>query len=194
MFRSSPGMSFLFFLQVMQQRLKVQVGNLKFLMLSLLFTIFFLSRKREFTKKEKRSRKSARKMKYADFFDPPDGELDANLGSGGESEKDDENESDEEEEFDKDAEKEVEDGHVTASSEDQDDSDSEKKSKAISNFEKKQQKVIFFLPLTFLIFFLLACSGSLFLLGYTSTAFRIHFVTGCFLNKYIPLCPLFLGH
>lgn len=91
-------------------------------------------------------------MKYADFFDPPDGELGANLGSGGESEEDDENESDEEEEVDKDAEKEVEDGHVTASSEDEDDSDSEKKSKAISNFEKKQQKVIF-LPLTFLIFF-----------------------------------------
>ena len=83
-------------------------------------------------------------MKYADFFDPPDGELGANLESGGESEEDDENESDEEEEFDKDAEKEVEDAHVTASSEDQDDSDSEKKSKAISNFEKKQQKVFFF--------------------------------------------------
>ena len=31
-------------------------------------------------------------MKYADFFDPPDGELGANLGSGGGSEEDDENE------------------------------------------------------------------------------------------------------
>ena len=100
-----------------------------------------MSRKRELTKKEKRSRKSARKMKYADFFDPPDGELSADLGSGGESEEDNENESDEQEQFDKDAEKEEEDGHVSANSEDEDDSDNEEKSKAISNFEKKQQKV-----------------------------------------------------
>ena len=96
-----------------------------------------MSRKRELTKKEKRSRKSARKMKYADFFDPPDGERSADLGSGGESEEGNENELDEQEEFDKDAEKEVEDGH----SEDEDDSDNEEKSKAISSFEKKQQKV-----------------------------------------------------
>lgn len=100
-----------------------------------------MSRKRELTKKEKRSRKSARKMKYADFFDPPDGERSADLGSGGESEEDNENELDEQEEFDKDAEKEVEDGHVSADSEDEDDSENEEKSKAISNFEKKQQKV-----------------------------------------------------
>ena len=100
-----------------------------------------MSRKRKSTKKEKRSRKSARKMKYADFFDPPDGELSANLGSGGESQEENENESDEQEEFDEDAEKEGEDGNGSANSEDGDDSDSEQKSKPVSNFEKKQQKV-----------------------------------------------------
>lgn len=110
-------------------------------MLSLLF---IMSRKRELTKKEKTNGKSARRMKYADFFDPPDGELSVDLGSGGEGEEDNENESDEQEEFDKDAEKEIEDGHVSANSEDGDDSDSEEKSKAISNFEKKQQKVNIF--------------------------------------------------
>lgn len=102
-----------------------------------------MSRKRELTKKEKRSRKSARKMKYADFFDPPDGELSVNIGSGEESEENNENESDERVELDRDADKKVEDGHLVASSEDEDDSDSEEKSKAISNFEKKQEKVIF---------------------------------------------------
>ena len=111
-------------------------------MLSLLFIMnYYMSRKRELTKKGKRSRKSARKMKYADFFDPPDGELCAGLGSGAESEEDNEKESDEQEEFDKDAEKEVEDGHVSANHEVEDDSENEEKSKAISNFEKKQRKV-----------------------------------------------------
>ena len=105
-------------------------------MLSLLFIMnYYMSRKRELTKKGKRSRKSARKVKYADFFDPPDGELCA------ESEEDNEKESDEQEEFDKDTEKEVEDGHVSANHEVEDDSENEEKSKAISNFEKKQQKV-----------------------------------------------------
>ena len=102
-----------------------------------------MSRKRELTKKEKRSSKSARKMKYADFFDPPDEELSANIGSGEESEEDNENESDEEVEFDKDADKKVEDGHVASSSEDEDDSGNEENSKAISTFEKKQEKVSF---------------------------------------------------
>ncbi|KAL9988124.1 hypothetical protein ACROYT_G002529 [Oculina patagonica] len=78
-------------------------------------------------------------MKYADFFDPPDGELNVNKGSGDESEKDDENDEDEEMEVDDEgADEEIED--AAASSDDGLDTD-EEKSKAISNFEKKQQKL-----------------------------------------------------
>lgn len=107
-------------------------------MRSLLF--FLHGRKRELTHKDNRSRKSAWKMKYADFFDPPDGEPSANKGSGEEREEDEENEADEEMEIDEDADEEIEDGNVAASSEDEVDTD-EEKSKTISNFEKKQQKV-----------------------------------------------------
>ena len=75
-------------------------------------------------------------MKYADFFDPPDGESSANKGS----EEDDDNEIDEEMEVDEDADEEQEDGNVAASGEDEEDTD-EESTEAVSNFEKKQQKV-----------------------------------------------------
>ncbi|KAJ7385262.1 u3 small nucleolar ribonucleoprotein MPP10 [Desmophyllum pertusum] len=84
-------------------------------------------------------------MKYADFFDPPDGEPTANKKSGEESEEDDddENEADEEMEVDEDAEEEeeIEDDDVAASSEDDEVDTDEEKSKTTSNFEKKQQKL-----------------------------------------------------
>lgn len=96
-----------------------------------------MSRKRELIKKGKRSRKFVRKMKYVDFFNFFDGELSADLGSGGESEEDNENELDEQEEFDKDVEKEEEDGYVFVNCEDDDDFDNEEKFKVILNFEKK---------------------------------------------------------
>lgn len=100
-----------------------------------------MNRKREITKKDKRKRKPAGQMKYADFFDPPGGESARNKRSENLSE--DENEAEEEMEGGVEGEEDAEDDQVAASgSEDEMDS-GEEESKGISNFEKKQQKVHF---------------------------------------------------
>ena len=114
--------------------------------LSLFFLYCFVIRKRKITKKHKQKRKTAREIKYADFFDPPDGETLERAGSdsndfkeedeaGGEMESEDDEEN-EENHQDSSDENEVEDD------DDDDDGDGDdEKSKVFSNFEKKQGKV-----------------------------------------------------
>ena len=115
--------------------------------LSLFFLYCFVVRKRAITKKDKQNRKTAREIKYADFFDPPDGETlekagnDSNdfqeedeAGEDMESENGEENEENHQDSSD---ENEVEDDD----DDDDDGDDDDKKSKVFSNFEKKQEKV-----------------------------------------------------
>ena len=95
-----------------------------------------MNRKSELARKGKRKGKSPGQMKYADFFDPPDEEPSGNQGSENESKDEDENEDGEEMSADEEY---TEDDQAVASSEAEMDSDEEN---TISNFEKKQQKVI----------------------------------------------------
>lgn len=81
-------------------------------------------------------------MKYADFFDPPDGETTGKEGSENDSEGEDENEADEMvAENEEDEEEELEDDEVVASSSEGEMDSDEEQPKTMSNFEKKQQKV-----------------------------------------------------
>lgn len=96
-----------------------------------------MNRKSELARRGKRKGKSPGQMKYADFFDPPDEEPSGNQGSENESKDEDENEDGEE--MSADEEEDPEDDQAVASSEAEMDSDEEN---TISNFEKKQQKVI----------------------------------------------------
>ena len=103
-----------------------------------LFCSFHVNREGELSRKGKKKRKTAGEMKYADFFDPPDGEPIEKKGSENESE--DENEDDEQMEAKDDDEEEIEDDEASVSSDIEMDSD-EENTKGISSFEKKQQKV-----------------------------------------------------
>ena len=81
-------------------------------------------------------------MKYADFFDPPDGKTTGKEGSGNDSEGEDENEADEMvAENEEDEEEEFEDDEVVASSSEGEMDSDEEQPKTMSSFEKKQQKV-----------------------------------------------------
>ena len=115
--------------------------------LSLFFLYCFVFRKRKITKKDKQKRKTAREIKYADFFDPPDGEMLEKAGSdsnyfeeedeaGEEMESEDDGENEENHQNSGD-ENEVEDDD----DDDDDGDDDDEKSKVFSNFEKKQEKV-----------------------------------------------------
>ena len=110
--------------------------------LSLFFLYCFVFRKRNITKKHKQKRKTAREIKYADFFDPPDGET---LEKAGSEANDFEEEDEAGEEMESDDDGENEENHQDSSDEneveDDDDDDDDEKSKVFSNFEKKQEKV-----------------------------------------------------
>ena len=113
--------------------------------LSLFFLYCFVVRKRKITKKDKQNRKTAREIKYADFFDPPDGER---LEKAGSDLNDFEEEDEAGEEMESKDDEENEENHQDSSDEneveDDDDDDDDKddeKSKVFSKFEKKQEKV-----------------------------------------------------
>ena len=111
--------------------------------LSLFFLYCFVFRKRKITKKHKQKRKTAREIKYADFFDPPDGET---LEQAGSDSNDFEEEDEAGEEMESEDDGENEENHQDSSDEnevedDDDDDDDDEKSKVFSNFEKKQEKV-----------------------------------------------------
>ena len=111
--------------------------------LSLFFLYCFVFRKRKITKKDKQKRKTAREIKYADFFDPPDGET---LEKAGSDSNDSEEEDEAGEEMESEDDEENEENHQDSSDEnevedDGDDDDDDEKSKVFSNFEKKQGKV-----------------------------------------------------
>ena len=110
--------------------------------LSLFFLYYFVSRKRKITKKDKQNRKTAREIKYADFFDPPDGEM---LEKAGSDSNDFEEEDEVDEEMGSEDDEENEENHQDSSDEneveDDNDDDDDEKSKEFSNFEKKQEKV-----------------------------------------------------
>ena len=111
--------------------------------LSLFFLYCFVFRKRKITKKDKQKRKTAREIKYADFFDPPDGET---LEKAGSDSNDFEEEDEAGEEMESEDDEENEENHQDSSDEnevedDGDDDDDDEKSKVFSNFEKKQGKV-----------------------------------------------------
>ena len=111
--------------------------------LSLFLLYCFVFRKRKITKKDKQKRKTAREIKYADFFDPPDGET---LEKAGSDSNDFEEEDEAGEEMESEDDEENEENHQDSSDEnevedDGDDDDDDEKSKVFSNFEKKQGKV-----------------------------------------------------
>ena len=115
--------------------------------LSLFFLYCFVFRKRKITKKDKQKRKTAREIKYADFFDPPDGET---LEKAGSESNDFEEEDEAGEEMETDDDGENEENHQDSSDEnemedddddDDDGDDDDEESKVFSNFEKKQEKV-----------------------------------------------------
>ena len=109
--------------------------------LSLFFLYYFVSRKRKITKKDKQNRKTAREIKYADFFDPPDGEM---LEKAGSDSNDFEGEDEVDEEMGSEDDEENEENHQDSSDENEvedDNDDDDEKSKEFSNFEKKQEKV-----------------------------------------------------
>ena len=115
--------------------------------LSLFFLYCFVVRKRAITKKDKQNRKTAREIKYADFFDPPDGET---LEKAGNDSNDFEEEDEAGEEMESENGEENEENHQDSSDEnevegddddDDDGDDDDEKSKVFSNFEKKQEKV-----------------------------------------------------
>ena len=109
--------------------------------LSLFFLYYFVSRKRKITKKDKQNRKTAREIKYADFFDPPDGEM---LEKAGSDSNDFEEEDEVDEEMGSEDDEENEENHQDSSDENEvedDNDDDDEKSKEFSNFEKKQEKV-----------------------------------------------------
>ena len=117
--------------------------------LSLFFLYCFVVRKRKITKKDKQKRKTAREIKYADFFDPPDGEM---LEKAGSDSNDFEEEDEAGEEMESEDDEENEENHQDSSDEnevedddddddDGDDDDDDEESKVFSNFEKKQEKV-----------------------------------------------------
>ena len=117
--------------------------------LSLFFLYCFVFRKGKITKKDKQKRKTAREIKYADFFDPPDGEMLEKAGSdpndfeeedeAGEEMESEDYEENEENHQDSSDENEVEDDDDDDDDDDGDDDD--EKSRVFSNFEKKQEKV-----------------------------------------------------
>ena len=115
--------------------------------LSLFFLYCFVFRKRKITKKDKQNRKTAREIKYADFFDPPDGDT---LERAGSDSNDFEEEDEAGEEMESEDDGENEENHQDSSDEnevedddddDDDGDDDDEKSKVFSNFEKKQGKV-----------------------------------------------------
>ena len=113
--------------------------------LSLFFLYCFVGRERKITKKDKQKRKAAREIKYADFFDPPDGEM---LEKAGSDSNDFEEEDEAGEEMESEDDEENEENHQDSSDEnevedddDDDGDDDDEKSKVFSNFEKKQGKV-----------------------------------------------------
>ena len=115
--------------------------------LSLFFLYCFVFRKRKIAKKDKQKRKTAREIKYADFFDPPDGET---LEKAGSDSNDFEEEDEAGEEMESEDYEENEENHQDSSDEnevedddddDDDGDDDDEKSKVFSNFEKKQGKV-----------------------------------------------------
>ena len=112
--------------------------------LFLFFPYCFVGRERKIAKKDKQKRKTAREIKYADFFDPPDGET---LEKAGSDSNDSEEEDEAGEEMESEDDEENEENHQDGSDEneveddDDDDDDDGEKSKVFSNFEKKQEKV-----------------------------------------------------
>ena len=116
--------------------------------LSLFFLYCFVVRKRKITKKHKQKRKTAREIKYADFFDPPDEEM---LEKAGGDSNDFEEEDEAGEEMESEDDEENEENHQDSSDEnevegdddddDDDGDDDDEESKVFSNFEKKQEKV-----------------------------------------------------
>ena len=113
--------------------------------LSLFFLYYFVSRKRKITKKDKQNRKTAREIKYADFFDPPDGEM---LEKAGSDSNDFEEEDEGDEEMKSEDDEENGENHQDSSDENEgedndydDDDNDDEKCKVFSNFEKKQEKV-----------------------------------------------------
>ena len=113
--------------------------------LPLFFLYCFVVRKRKITKKGKQKRKTAREIKYADFFDPPDGEMLEKAGSdSNDFEEEDEAGEEMESEDDEENEENLQDGsdeNELYGDDDDDDDDDDEKSKVFSNFEKKQEKV-----------------------------------------------------
>ena len=114
--------------------------------LSLFFLYCFVGRERKITKKDKQKRKTAREIKYADFFDPPDGETLEKAGSdSNDSEEEYEAGEEMESEGDEENEENLQDGsdenELDSDDDDDNDDDDDEKSKVFSNFEKKQEKV-----------------------------------------------------
>ena len=114
--------------------------------LSLFFLYCFVFRKRKITKKDKQKRKTAREIKYADFFDPPDGETLEKAGSESndfeeEDEAGEEMESDDDGENDENHQDSSDENEMEGDDDDDDGDDDDEESKVFSNFEKKQEKV-----------------------------------------------------